>query len=126
MPLLAKAGWRSSTGTKPPSDKHCPWCRYTAVDEQLHKDVEGVLEMVYRVLEYLHKRQPGGGEVPDPSLLVPLLEFWDGICWCWSGKPKPSAWVGLLMKTAKMFSQEARQQAVATAVVRSSPGQLTC
>ncbi len=67
-------------------------------DDQLHKDVEGVLEEVVRDgLTALAKRSPGG-QLEAPALLAPLLLLWDGVCWLFSGKAKPSGWVALLLK----------------------------
>lgn len=45
------------------------------------------------------KRSPGG-LLGDPALLSPALLLWDGVCWLFSGKAKPSGWVTLLMKVS--------------------------
>ena len=57
----------------------------------------------------------GGTPLTDPALLVPLLRLWDGVCWLYSGRAKPSAWVALLLRLAKLFSPEAREAAAAAA-----------
>lgn len=60
--------------------------------------MEGVLgEVVRDGLAALAKQSPGG-VLDDPALLAPLLLLWDGVCWLFSGKAKPSGWVALLMK----------------------------
>lgn len=77
-------------------------------DEQLFKDIEGVLEEVFRDgLTALAKRQPGG-QLQQPQLFASLLRLWDGVCCLYAGKAKPQAWVALLLRLAKLFAPEAR------------------
>lgn len=79
-----------------------------AADEQLFKDIEGVLEEVFRDgLTALAKRQPGG-QLAGPALFASLLRLWDGVCCLFGGKAKPQAWVALLLRLAKILSPEAR------------------
>ncbi|KAL4859226.1 Acyl-coenzyme A oxidase [Chlorella vulgaris] len=95
--------------------RFCP-----ATDEQLHKDIEGVLEEVFR--DGL-TAMASGGQICDPAPLTFLLLLWDGVCQLFSGKAKPSGWVALLVKAAKLFSAQTRV-AAAEAVrgrVSSSP-----
>lgn len=54
-------------------------------------------EVVRDGLTALAKRSPGG-QLEDPALLAPVLLLWDGVCWLFSGKAKPSGWVALLLK----------------------------
>lgn len=64
-----------------------------------------------------------GGQICDPAPLTALLLLWDGVCHLFSGKAKPSGWVALLLKAAKLFSAQTRV-AAAEAVrgrVSSSP-----
>lgn len=91
-------------------------------DEQLHNDVEGVLEEVCRDgLLALAKSQPGG-QISDPAPLASLLLLWDGVCQLFAGKAKPSGWVALVLKAAKLFSPEAREAAAAAVEGRISSG----
>lgn len=92
-------------------------CRFLPVDEELHKDVEGVLEMVCEVVQYLQRRENPKYVLDESSLLTPILELWDGACCCWSGKPKPGLWTGMVIRTAKLFTPEARAQAATLAQV---------
>lgn len=80
-----------------------------ATDEQLYKDLEGVLEQSCSVFKwrFQHLKQP----ITQPEQLVSLLEFWDGVCHLYSGKAKPSHWTAQLLKTMKWFTPEARIQA---------------
>ena len=82
-------------------------------DEQLFKDVEGVLEEVCRDgLTALAKRQPGGQlDHSHAPLLRSLLLLWDGVCQLFAGKAKPQAWVALLLRLAKLFTPDARAAA---------------
>lgn len=75
----------------------------------------GVLEEVCRDgLAALAKRQPGGA-LADPALLQPLLALYDGICWLFTGRAKPSAWASHLLKSTKLFTPEARAAAAEAA-----------
>ncbi|KAI7841369.1 hypothetical protein COHA_004987 [Chlorella ohadii] len=79
-----------------------------ATDEQLFKDVEGMLDEVFKDgLTALAKRQPGG-QLHQLHLFAALLRLWDGVCGLYAGKAKPQAWVALLLRLAKLFSPEAR------------------
>lgn len=86
------------------------------MDAELHKDVEGVLELCCEVIQYVHKSR-GGELLQDSHWLQPLLELWDGICCLLEGRVKPSTWVSHLLKTAKLFSPEARTAAASDAKV---------
>lgn len=90
-------------------------CRFGKVDEQLHKDLEGVFEMACEIVKYLAQRAPEQG-LPG-EVLVPVLELWDGVCWYWSGRSKPGSWLSALLKTARLFSAAARSEAASTAQV---------
>ena len=93
-----------------------------AADDQLFKDVEGVLEEVFRDgLTALAKRTPGA-PLADPRLFQPLLQLWDGVCHLYSGRAKPQAWVALLLRLAKLFSPEARAAAAAAAAPALTSG----
>lgn len=95
-----------------------------ASDDQLYKDVEGVLdEAVKDSLLALAKHQPGA-LLADAALLQPLLQLWDGICHLYSGRAKPAAWVALLLRCCKLFAPEARAAAAdaAAAVGQASSG----
>ena len=94
-------------------------------DEQLYKDVESVLAECFlagltglAAQEQQQRRDGSGGATAaqplcDPALLVPLLLLWDGICHLFAGRPKPSGWVAMVLKGAKLFSTEAREAAAA-------------
>ena len=73
-------------------------------------------------LTALAKAQPGGAPLADPTLLQPLLLLWDGICVLFAGRAKPSGWVGLLMRVAKLFTTEAREAAAAAVAPHVSSG----
>lgn len=88
-------------------------------DEQLLKDVEGGLEYCGGGLVALHRR--AGGLLADASLLEPLLRLFDGCCALFEGRPKPGAWVKLLLQAAKLFTPEARGTAAAGLQPRSGP-----
>eukprot|EP00887_Chlorella_sp_A99_P006571 scaffold3.g6571.t1 len=115
-------------------------------------DVEGVLEYCCDGLKALQQYRPltqqqqleqqdgagrggagtggkaGGGAaaappLADPSLLLPLLRLWDGACCLFAGRPKPSGWVALVLKTAKLFTPEARAEAATALAPTSAPVQ---
>lgn len=92
-------------------------CRYTTTDEQLYKDLEGVLEQACDMLAW--QRQIKKGLISDAKHLTPLLEYWDGICCLFAGRTKPAHWVTRLLKAARLFSVDARTQAAKQAVVIS-------
>lgn len=91
-------------------------CRHSVTDEQLYKDIEGVLEIVCDALKHLCQvtceEGPASGEP-----LVYLLELFDGVCWYFSEKPKPGHWIALIMKIVKLYSPAARQFAADNAQV---------
>ena len=92
-------------------------------DEQLYKDIEAVLDECFKDgLTALAKAQPGGALLDDPALLQPMLLLWDGICSLFAGRAKPSGWVGILMRVAKLFSPEAREAAAAAVEQHVSSG----
>ena len=72
-------------------------------------------------LAELAKRQPGS-QLSDPALLQPLLVLWDGVCHLFAGKAKPSGWVALLMRAARLFSPETREAAAAGVEGRVTSG----
>jgi hypothetical protein len=84
-----------------------------AADEQLFKDIEGVLEEVVRDGVAALAKREAGGQLADHRAVASLLLLWDGVCKLFAGKAKPSGWVALLMKTAKLFSPDAREAAAA-------------
>ena len=84
------------------------------------KTIDGVLEMVVAAVKGLHEGA-GSEELGDSSLLVPILELLDGICCYFSEKSKPTAWITILLKAAKMFSSKARADAALTAKVELAP-----
>lgn len=93
-------------------------------DDQLFKDIEGVLEEVCRDgLTALAKRQPGGQlDQPHAHLFCSLLLLWDGVCQLFAGKAKPQAWVALLLRLAKLFTPDARAAAAEEAAPLLSSG----
>ena len=78
-------------------------------DEQLYKDIEGVLEQSCDMLRWQH--QHAGHLNGDPQHLACMFEFWDGVCHLYTGKTKPSHWVSQLLKASKLFLPEARANA---------------
>ena len=90
--------------------------RYTSTDEQLYKDIEGVLEQYCQMLKCLHHDEHMWGQVGH-TWLGALVELWDGVCWLFQGKAKPSNWLEQLLKAAKLFSNAQREQMVATVKV---------
>jgi len=55
-----------------------------STDEQLYKDIEGVLEQSCDMFRWRHPqaKQP----ITQTDQLTSLLEFWDGICHLYTGK----------------------------------------
>lgn len=92
--------------------------RHMTVDEQLYKDIEGVLEMMCDAIKNLHE-QNGGKELENSDFLKHLFEFLDGISWYFSGKSRPTKWIGLVLKTVKLFSSECRAESASKANVSS-------
>lgn len=92
--------------------------RFMSTDEQLYKDIEGVLEQSCDMFKWRHQqaKQP----ITQTDQLTNLLEFWDGICHLYTGKAKPSHWVGHLLRTLKLFTSEARIHAAGTARISSA------
>ena len=88
-------------------------------DDQLYTDIEGVLETLAEGL----RRQAGRSaeKLADPTLLTPLLRLCDGLCIMFEGRSKPAGWVALLLRSAKLFSPEARAAAAELAGARSGP-----
>lgn len=62
---------------------------------------------------------PGSPHLPPAA--QPVLRLWDGACLLFNGKPKPSGWVGLMLKLAKLFTPQAREAAAAAEEPRSEP-----
>ena len=99
--------------------KSCPVpCRYMSTDEQLYKDIEGVLEQACDMFKWRHQHYKQ--LITQPEQLTCLLEFWDGVCHLYTGKAKPSHWVANLLKTLKLFTPFAREQAVSKADISSA------
>ena len=93
-------------------------CRFMSTDEQLYKDLEGVLEQSCDMFRWRHQqsKQP----ITQTDQLTSLLEFWDGICHLYTSKAKASHWVGHLLKTLKLFTAEARKDAASAAEISSA------
>lgn len=85
--------------------------RHTTSDEQLVKDVEGVLEDSCALIK-------GTAVSGQTDAMRSTFMLWDGICCYFEGRPKPASWIDQLMKAAKVCSAEARQLAADDAEVR--------
>lgn len=95
--------------------------KFRTDDEELCKDLyDGVLEYCQEGLEWYYKLYGNDGLINDASLLSPVLTFWDGVCVYYAERAKPDKWVTVVLKIAKLFSEEARGQAAEAAEVRSS------
>lgn len=97
-------------------------CRYQTHDEQLHKDIEGVLELSANSLS-LYAKQQHSQEQQRPlqqKWLTAMLELFDGVCWLLKGRAKPAHWVTCVVKAAKLYSGPERGQAAQAAQVRPS------
>lgn len=92
-------------------------CRYATTDEQLYKDLEGVLEQACDMLAW--QREAQQDLITDSKHLVCLLEYWDGICYLFAGKSKPAHWVTRVLKAVRLFTVDARTQAATQAVASS-------
>lgn len=77
-------------------------------DEQLYKDLEGVLEQAHDMFNWQH--QQSNQLITQTQQLTNLYELWDGICHLYSGRSKPG-WVMQLLKMLKLFTREAREHA---------------
>jgi hypothetical protein len=98
--------------------------RFHPADDQLYKDVgEGVLESLTDGLHAYAKAHAlqGAPLLEDASLLAPLLTLWDGVCVLFTGRAKPAAWLGLVLRAARLFSPAARGAAAAAATARAEP-----
>lgn len=107
----------------------CERCRrHTSADAELYKDIEGVLEGYCHTLVLLPQQTAGGcaaGSAADEEMprqdmqevIAGLLELWDGVCCLFAHTAKPSAWLGVLLKTLKAVPAEARAQAAYLAKV---------
>lgn len=86
-------------------------------DEQLYKDIEGVLEQSCDMFkwQYQHSQQP----ICQTQQLSCLFECWDGICHMYMDKAKPSHWIAQLLKALKWFTPDARATAASNAVTHS-------
>ena len=95
----------------------CAMCRYMTTDEQLYKDLEGVLEQSFDMFKWRHQqsKQP----LTQTQQLMSVLELWDGICHLYTGKTKPGHWISQLLKALKLFTPEARRQAANHAEISS-------
>ena len=77
--------------------------RRSSSDEQLYKDIEGVLE---GCCDMVRTSSPS-----QPRALSDLFGFWDGVCCYMEGMLKPGHWVDQLMRAAKACSADTRQSA---------------
>ena len=84
--------------------------RHSASDEQLVKDVEGVLEDSCALVK-------GTAVSGQTDALRNVMMLWDGICCYFEGRPKPSSWIDQLMRAAKACSAATRQSAAEDAEV---------
>ena len=91
----------------------CTICRYTTTDEQLYKDIEGVLEQSCDMFKWQH--QQSQQLIGHTQQLISMLEFWDGICHMYTGRAKPSHWIAHVLKALKLFTVEARASAASNA-----------
>ena len=82
-------------------------------DEQLYKDIEGVLEQSCDMFKWQH--QQSQQLIGHTQQLTCMLEYWDGICHMYTGKAKPSHWIAQVLKTLKLFTVEARASAASNA-----------
>lgn len=96
--------------------------RFTPQDEQLYRDVEGLIELLCNTLSALTKQQKQQGHsLPEqPAYLAALLQLFDAACWFLKGRSKPANWVSCLFKVAKLFSTESRTSAAASCQVTSA------
>ena len=92
-------------------------CRHMTTDEQLYKDIEGVLEQSCDMFkwQYQQSQQP----ICQSQQLSCLFECWDGICHMYMNEAKPSHWVVQLLKALKWFTPEARASAACRAATSS-------
>ena len=86
-------------------------------DEQLYKDIEGVLEQSCDMFKRQH--QQAKQLIGQSEQLSCMLEYWDGICHMYTGKAKPSHWIAQLLKALKFFTCEARASAASNAATSS-------
>lgn len=70
-----------------------------------------MLEYCVEGLTILHKEYRDGQPLDDPSLLEPLLTLWDGMCVLFAARLKPTAWIRMVLKGAKVFTPDARDAA---------------
>lgn len=93
--------------------------RFTPQDEQLYRDVEGLIELLCNTLSALtkHQKQQGHSLPEQPAYLAALLQLFDAACWFLKGRSKPANWVSCLFKVAKLFSTESRTSAAASCQV---------
>ena len=89
-------------------------CRYTSSDGELYKDIEGVIEGYCGALASLQEK----GVSLTSAHLVPLLELWDGVCCLFEKGAKPANWLGHVLQALKLFTAEARADAVSHAQVK--------
>ena len=82
-------------------------------DEQLYKDIEGVLEQSCDMFKWQH--QQSQQLIEHTQQLTCMLEYWDGICHMYTGKAKPSHWIAHVLKALKWFTVEARTTAASNA-----------
>lgn len=80
-----------------------------STDEQLYKDLEGVLEQSFDMFKWQH--QQSKQLLTQTQQLICLLELWDGVCHLYAGKTKPLHWTAQLLKALKLFTAEAREHA---------------
>lgn len=95
----------------------CDVCRHMMTDEQLYKDIEGVLEQSCDMFkrQYQHSQQL----ICQSQQLSCLFECWDGICHMYMDEAKPSHWISQMLKALKWFTPEARAAAASNAATHS-------
>ncbi|KAL3136760.1 Menin [Trebouxia sp. C0009 RCD-2024] len=91
--------------------------RHMMTDEQLYKDIEGVLEQSCDMFkrQYQHSQQL----ICQSQQLSCLFECWDGICHMYMDEAKPSHWISQMLKALKWFTPEARAAAASNAATHS-------
>ena len=86
-------------------------------DEQLYKDIEGVLEQSCDMFKWQY--QQSQQLINQSPQLSCLFECWDGICYMHNHQAKPSHWISQLLKALKLFTPEARASAASNATTSS-------
>ncbi|GMH40486.1 hypothetical protein BSKO_08390 [Bryopsis sp. KO-2023] len=90
--------------------------RFASGDEQLYKDIEGLLEECVKAFEALQKF---GGFDGGSHWMKTMLEFLDAWCHLFDGGSVPSKWITMIIKIAKLIPQEHREKGARQAQVAS-------